>query len=93
MSRVYDDYQEHRSRLPGDVPRKAGATHIGIFFAWCVERGLTSDIHERSRPQEFARLQRRFYSGRDYLLQYMDGRLTEDHLGNAGYLSKRRLCL
>ena len=84
MTRVYDDVTAHRADLPGDVPRKAGATHIGIFLAWCVERGLTSAWHEERHAEEFQRLQRRWHTGRDYLLQFMDGKLTEEHLGPAG---------
>ena len=82
--RVYDELDAHRGSLPGDVPRKAGATHIGIFFAWCVERALTSDWHTLRHAEEFGRLQRRWYSGRDYLLQFMDGRLADEHLTPAG---------
>ncbi|MDJ0521810.1 MAG: SUMF1/EgtB/PvdO family nonheme iron enzyme [Planctomycetota bacterium] len=82
--RVYDEVDAHRAELPGDVPRKAGGTHIGIFLAWCVERELTSDWHHEQQDVEYARLQRRWYTGRDYLIQFMDGRLTEEHLSPAG---------
>jgi formylglycine-generating enzyme required for sulfatase activity len=82
--RVYDEVDAHRADLPGDVPRKAGGTHIGVFLAWCVERGLTSGWHDQQHAEDFGRLQRRWHTGRDYLLQFMDGRLTEEHLGPAG---------
>ena len=81
---VYDEVEARRAELPGDVPRKAGGTHIGVFLAWCVERSLTSAWHEEQHAEEFTRLQRRWHSGRDYLIQFMGGRLAEEHLSPAG---------
>ena len=84
MTEVYDDAAEHTARLPGDVPSKAAATHIGMYFAWCVARGLASDWHDRTHPGELGQLERRWISGRDYVLRFMDGRLTSEHLGPEG---------
>ncbi|MDF1702997.1 MAG: hypothetical protein P1V36_17755, partial [Planctomycetota bacterium] len=84
MATTYDDAREHRGTLPADLPRKAGATHIGMFFAWCALRGLTSEWHGRLDPDRIERLKRREITGRDYVLDYLDGKLEDEHLTPAG---------
>jgi len=84
MTRVIDDAAAHRAELPAELPRKAAATPIGTFLAWCVERGLASAWHEAVHPAAFQSLRERQLTGRDYLLQFLDGRLTDEHLGPAG---------
>ena len=42
MPVVHDDATEHHGRLPGDLPRKAAATHIGHFFAFAAQAGLSA---------------------------------------------------
>lgn len=84
MGRVYDDAREHREQLPGDLPRKAGATHIGMFFAWCAMRGHASEWHGRYDPARLERLTARELTGRDYVVDYLDGQLTDEHLTPEG---------
>ena len=84
MSVVYDDAQQHVGALPGDLPHKAAATHIGIFFAWATQHHLISDMHLRDHQEAFSKLERRWFSGRDYVLAALDGRLTDAHLNEEG---------
>ncbi|MDA1196120.1 MAG: hypothetical protein O2894_13195, partial [Planctomycetota bacterium] len=84
MARTYDDETWHRARLPGDLPRKAAATHLGMFVAWCAARGLLSPWHGAFDPDRPGRLTRREFSGRDYLLDHMGGKLEDEHLTAAG---------
>lgn len=84
MGRIYDDGRAHREHLPGDLPRKAGATHLGMFFAWCALRGLASDWHGRLDPDRLERLKRREMTGRDYVVDHLGGALEADHLTAEG---------
>ena len=90
MGRTYDDARDHREHLPGDLPRKAGATHLGLFFAWCAMRGLASDWHGRLDPDRIERLKRRELTGRDYVVDYLDGKLEADHLTPEGQVFAER---
>jgi len=84
MTVVHDDAAAHHARLPGDLPRKAAATHIGHFFAWATQAGLVSDVHAQAHGEDFAKLERRWFTGRDYVLVALDGRLTDEHLNEDG---------
>jgi formylglycine-generating enzyme required for sulfatase activity len=84
MARVYDDVREHHARLPAELPRKAAATPLGMFVAWCVQRDLTSEAFAREDPAALERLRGRWGTGRDVLLEVLDGRLEEGHLGPRG---------
>jgi sulfatase modifying factor 1 len=84
MSSVYDEAERHLDRLPGDLPHKAAATHIGLFFAWAATRDLVSEVHATEHPEAFDKLTRRWYTGRDYLLEARAGRLSTEDLNARG---------
>jgi len=79
-----DDAAEHVGRLPGDLSRTAAATHIGLFFAWALERELLSDRHVSGYAAELDKVRRGWWSGRDYILQVCGGRLTDEDLSAIG---------
>jgi len=44
VTKKLDDASWHYGGdFPSDLPQKASATHIGMFFAWASERGLLDD--------------------------------------------------
>lgn len=43
----YDDASWHvGGEFPKELPPQAGATHIGMFAAWCMLAGLAGELHE-----------------------------------------------
>lgn len=57
-----------------DTPQEAGSTHIGIFFAWALLKGLGAARHHNF---DFGRLQRREFTGPAFLRRYCDGKLLD----------------
>lgn len=82
----YDDASWHFSGdFPSDLPRKNGAIHIAMFFAWAAQSHLLSDIHEESICKKYLAVLS-LHSG-DYLytfLQCCDGKLTDEEFSDIG---------
>ncbi len=77
----YDDAGWHfNGEFPEDLPDAAGATHIGMFLAWCILNGLGSDRHGNCA----ARLQDRTVTPGQYLLDECGGKLTDEDLNATG---------
>jgi hypothetical protein len=80
----FDDTSWHTGAddFPEDVPEENGATHIGMFLTWAIDRGLFADPDV---PQEAVEAVRsRAMSGRDFLLNYCDGKLYSDLFNKEG---------
>src|SRR4051812_44179825 len=71
----FDDASWHwgADDFPKDTPEENGATHIGMFLTWAIERGLFADPEVPAEAVE--KVRSRAISGRDFLLQYCDGKL------------------
>jgi hypothetical protein len=83
----YDDASWHYGGdFPADLPPEAGATHIGMFFAWMAAHGMAGELHTREWPDELARLAAREVAPGQYIRQSIDEKLTDEDLtaeGNA----------
>jgi hypothetical protein len=63
--------------FPPDLPADCGGTHIGMYLAWLIRRGLdTPELLRLVGEQRDAVLQQRI-SGRTLLLEELDGKLFE----------------
>jgi len=77
----YDDASWHTGGLfPADLPPEAGATHIGMFVAWCALHDLAGDIH----ADALAPLQSRALTPGRWFLQACDGKFTDDDVNDDG---------
>lgn len=81
----YDDYEYYFLNFENeDLPQKMGATHIGMFMAWAI----LNDLAAKSDDSEYAvwleRVRQRKITGRDFLLQWCDGKLCSEDLNEAG---------
>jgi hypothetical protein len=88
MSKVvlYDKAAWHSDGdFPADLPPEAGATHIGMFFAWAVTRGLAGDLHTANEPGLELHLitERRITPG-EAAQRFIDGRLTNEDFSDEG---------
>lgn len=81
----YDDATWHsEGEFPADLDPDAGATHIGIFFAWMLLHDMASTDHAQIFSVQIEQLRKREISPGAYLLQVCDGKLTSDDLSEDG---------
>lgn len=72
------DWHYGADNFPDDVPWENGATHIGMFVRWAIERGLFASESVPAEAIEAVRAGT--MSGRDVVLEYLDGKLWPDDL-------------
>jgi len=70
--------------FPADLPTEAGATHIGLFLAWAIHRGLVGDFHRNESSDAVAAVTRRDMSGGQFLIQECDEKFWEEDLSDEG---------
>ena len=69
--------------FPEDAPEENGATHIGWFVRWAIGRGLF--VKEEDTPDEMIEAVRTgSTSGRDFVLEQLDGKLGSGDLSEEG---------
>jgi len=69
---------------PNDLPAENGGTHIGLFLAWAISRGLEGEFHREESPDDLASVRARRMTGRDFLFRACDGKFWEDDLSEEG---------
>ena len=78
---TYDDASWHYGGdFPADLPRAAGATHIGLFLAWMLLHGHGSAAH----GEAVALLKRREVAPGAWFLAHCGEKLTADELSDEG---------
>ena len=81
----YDDASWHYdSDFPTDLPAEAGATHIGMFLAWCIVNSLGGTFFEEEIPNAIAELRERRITPGKYLIEYCDEKFTDEMLNDEG---------
>lgn len=82
---LYDDIRFHTAEdYPADLPEGRAATHMGMYFAWAVERNLYATTLEHDFGEALAQLRAGKLSGGQFLLQYRDGQLKRDDFNLLG---------
>jgi len=81
----YDDAGWHAGGdFPEDLPPEAGATHIGMFAAWCVLNGLAGELHVEELADDLQRLRERQMTPGAWLLAACDGKFVDEDLNDEG---------
>jgi hypothetical protein len=81
----YDDASWHYGGdFPKGLPNENGATHIGMFLSWIIERDLLSDELREDAAAELARVKRRKMTGAQFLLAVCDEKLSSNDLSPEG---------
>ena len=81
----YDDASWHYGGdFPADLEPSAGATHIGMFLAWCLLHGMEGSIHVEDFPVELAEIQRREITPGAFLIKVCDEKFTDEDLSEEG---------
>src|ERR1022692_4577847 len=69
---------------PDDLPAENGGTHIGMFLAWIILRGLEGEFHPEESAASLELVRARKMTGREFLFQECDGKFWEEDLGDRG---------
>ena len=81
----FDDASWHYGGdFPAGLPNEAGATHIGMFVAWCQLSGLAGDLHSTECPEDLTPLRDRQTTPGAWLLNVCDGKFTEEDVNDEG---------
>ena len=83
----YDDASWHcGGNVPEGLSPDAGATHTGMFVAWCMLNGLGGSLHTVEFPELLAELREKKMSPGEYFIEACTGKFTDEDLtpeGNA----------
>jgi hypothetical protein len=69
---------------PAGLPPENGGTHIGIYLAWIIHRGLGSTALKRYAGDVYQRVLGREVTGRDLLFQELDEKFFAELLSREG---------
>jgi hypothetical protein len=69
---------------PEGLPPENGGTHIGMFLAWAILRGLEGEFHREESAESLAAVRARQMSGREFLFQECDEKFWEEDLSEEG---------
>lgn len=70
--------------FPEGLPNENGGTHIGMFLAWAICKGLEGDLLRTEAADEIDAVRRRRMTGRQFLFDVCDEKFWEDDLGAEG---------
>jgi hypothetical protein len=81
----YDDASWHYGGdFPKDLENIAGATHIGMFVAWCVLNGLGGELHTEEFPEDLEGLRSRQKTPGEWFVNACDAKFTDEDLSEEG---------
>jgi hypothetical protein len=81
----YDDASWHyEGDYPEGLPPENGATHIGMFLAWLIERDLLSAELRRDAARDIAKVKKRTMTGARFLIDVCDEKLVDEDLSAEG---------
>lgn len=85
-SRKYDDASWHYGGdFPEDLPEEAGATHIAMFLAWALLRGMAGpEFKDKSLNGKLLALQKRQVTPGQFLMESLDGKFVSFELNDEG---------
>ncbi|MHC5202453.1 DUF7832 domain-containing protein [Myroides sp. LJL119] len=81
----YDDYVWHyKGEFPIDLHPQRAATHIGVYFCWCVNNNLISEVVLNKHDKELQDIKKKRLTGAQFLLYHYHGKLTNTLLNQTG---------
>jgi hypothetical protein len=81
----YDDASWHyEGDFPTDLPREAGATHVGMFLAWALLHGFAGELHIQDSPETLDQLRQRAITPGQFLILACDEKFTDEDLSTVG---------
>jgi hypothetical protein len=70
--------------FPAGLPDENGGTHIGMFLAWAIQRGLEGEEHREDSSELLESVRHRKMTGRDFLFEACDGKFWDSDLNDEG---------
>jgi hypothetical protein len=70
--------------FPAGLPSEAGGTHIGMFLAWAITRGLEGEFHRTESVGAIEAVRNRAMTGREFLIDQCDEKFWEQDLNDEG---------
>lgn len=85
MSKL-DDVSWHLGggEFPADIPEENSATHIGLFVAWAINKGLWRALPGIDWSTHAEMVRNRTITGRNFVLTQCDGKLLSEMLNDEG---------
>lgn len=81
----YDDASWHyEGNYPEDLPPENGATHIGMFLAWCIEHNLVSKRLIEDCADDIQKVKNKAMTGAQFLILNCDEKLLDEDLSDIG---------
>lgn len=81
----YDDASWHYDGdFPSGLPTEAGATHMGIFVAWCILHGMEGQLHTEESEGQLKRLKERLITPAQFVIEASDEKFTDEDLNDEG---------
>lgn len=81
----YDDASWHYGgNFAEDLPREAGATHVGMFLAWAAASNLLGELHTEDDPELLATLLDRSRTPGEWFIMACDEKFTDEDLNGEG---------
>ncbi len=81
----YDDASWHYGGgFPDDLENESGATHIGMFVAWCILNGLAGEIYTDEFPEDLSKLKERELTPGAWFIEHCDEKFTSEDLNQKG---------
>jgi len=82
---IYDDASWHYGGdFPDELPQKNSATHTGMFLNWCINNNLHSEELKKSHKDQIESLKKREITGADFVIDFLDGKFSEEDLNDFG---------
>ena len=81
----YDDASWHfeADDFPQDLPEEASGVHIGMYFAWLINKDFLSEEYIEDGEEEIVDVKNRNITGTNALF-FCDGKLVDDLLNDEG---------
>lgn len=81
----YDDASWHyEGEFPADLPKEAGATHIGMFLTWMLLHDFASEELAEDASEAIEALKARQMTGANFLIKELDEKLTDNEFTDEG---------
>ena len=84
MSNIDRADWHYGGNYPKDLPPENGGTHIGMYLAWIVHRGLGSDELAEMGGDTYQLVLERVVTGRDLLFRELDEKFFDRLLNEEG---------
>ena len=81
----YDDASWHYGgEFPEGLEEKAGATHIGMYVAWCLLNGHAGELHAVECSEDLEKLRLREETPGQWFIRNCDEKFTDEDLNESG---------